>query len=308
VDKNQNFNWVSTPAFSVVFKPRANNYLRLSFSSAVRNPTLTDQYLSLNVGRAILAGNLDGATDLVTLESFNEYRSNFLNLALLDSFDIDPIQPEKVKTFEVGYRTTLFNSFYVDAGYYYNTYHDFIGYQLGLKLSFVPNSSFPDKIQAYRYAANSASKITSQGFSVGTNYYFAQYFQLSGNYNWNRLNTETDDPIVPAFNTPEHKFNLGFSGRDIPLSLGSFKVRKTGFNVNYKWVEGFLFEGSPQFTGYIRSYGLLDAQVNFNIERWNTTLKIGASNILNNVHFETYGGPRLGRLAYVQLLYEWAKK
>src|SRR5690606_3906703 len=49
IDKNQNFNLVSTPAASLVFKPRPNNFLRVSFSSAIRNPTLSDQYLYLNV-------------------------------------------------------------------------------------------------------------------------------------------------------------------------------------------------------------------------------------------------------------------
>ena len=40
-----------------------------SFSSAIRNPTLTNQYLFYNVGRAILIGNLDGFQDRVTVES-----------------------------------------------------------------------------------------------------------------------------------------------------------------------------------------------------------------------------------------------
>ena len=52
VDKNQNFDLLSTPAASIVWTPKQNNYLRLSFSSAIRNPTLTDQYLNLRVGPA----------------------------------------------------------------------------------------------------------------------------------------------------------------------------------------------------------------------------------------------------------------
>jgi outer membrane receptor protein involved in Fe transport len=307
VDKNENFDWISTPAASIVFKPKANNYLRISFSSAIRNPTLTDQYLFLKVGRAILAGNLNGASNLATVESFRTFQKS-LKISDLEYFSIDPVRPEKVKTFELGYRTTLFNKLYVDAGYYYNIYRDFLGYQIGLDVIFRTNSSIPEKITAYRYAANSQEKITSQGVSVGLNYYFGNYYQFNGNYSWNKLNTQTDDPIVPAFNTPEHKFNIGVSGRDMPVNLGFFKMRKTGFNFNYKWVEGFIFEGSPQFTGSIPGYGLLDIQANVKIDKWDTTFKVGASNILNNVHFETYGGPRIGRLAYVQILYEWNKK
>ena len=125
---------------------------------------------------------------------------------------------------------------------------------------------------------------------------------LSGNYSWNRLlKTNEDDPIIPAFNTPKHKFNLGISARD--LDLGGDNT--WGFGFNYKWVQQFVFEGSPQFTGVIPQYGLVDGQVNFNIDKLNTTFKVGASNILKNLHIETYGGPLVGRMAYFSVLYEF---
>jgi outer membrane receptor protein involved in Fe transport len=114
----------------------------------------------------------------------------------------------------------------------------------------------------------------------------------------------TDDPIIPAFNTPEHKYNIGISGREVPLNIGNLKINSFGFSVNYKWVDTFIFEGSPQFTGIIPSYGLLDAQINWKINSIDTVVKVGASNLLNNLVFQTYGGPRIGRLAYISLLFE----
>jgi outer membrane receptor protein involved in Fe transport len=311
VDKNQNFDLLSTPAASVVWSPRKNNYLRVSFSSAIRNPTLTDQYLNLRVGPATLVGNLNGFDSLITIESFNVYRNN--NSVPLDYLKIDPIKPEKVKTLEVGYRTTLFDRLYVDGSYYYNIYNDFIGYNIGLTLPFVRFEIFPgtytyspdyDRLQVFRVASNSAQRVTSQGFAVALNYYFGDYYMLQGNYSWNQLNTIATDPIVPAFNTPEHKFNIGFSGRDIPL----WAKNTLGFNVNYKWIDTFVFEGSPQFTGLIPSYDLLDAQVNVTLPKLNSVVKLGASNVLNNKQFQTYGGPRIGRMAYLSLVYDFRKK
>ncbi len=301
VDKNQNFDWISTPAASLVWNPKENNYLRASFSSAIRNPTLTDQYLLLNVGRAILAGNLNGADSLITLESFNDFRTD-LNRSRLVYFNVAPVRPERVKTFEVGYRTILWNKVYVDAGYYYSIYNDFLGFNIGLTAEFDETSSInlPRRVQAYRYAANSVNQVTTQGFSIGTSYYFADYFQFSGNYSWNRLNSDIDDPIIPAFNTPEHKFNIGLSGRDVVMG----GIRNVGFSINYKWQDGFLFEGSPQFTGFIPSYDLLDAQINWRSPRMGLTFKLGASNVLDNRIFQTYGGPRIGRLGYFSILYE----
>ena len=73
LDKNENFDMVVSPAASLVFTPNLNNTFRISFSSAVRNPTLSDQYLNLDVGRAQLLGNITGYDSLITPESFIKY-------------------------------------------------------------------------------------------------------------------------------------------------------------------------------------------------------------------------------------------
>lgn len=303
LDKNQNFDYLVSPAASLVYTPNADHTLRMSFSSAIRNPTLADQYLFYNVGRAILIGNLDGFNDLITVESFRA-SINSGKIDSLNYFNIDPIRPEKVKTIELGYRTTL-GQLFVDATYYYSFYNDFIGYNLGIDARFDPTTSLPTNVQVYRVAANATDQVTTQGFSLGMNYYFGNYFVANGNYSWNVLNTQTDDPIIPAFNTPEHKFNVGLSGRDIPFKFAGIRLNNFGFNVNYKWVDNFVFEGSPQFTGFIPSYALLDAQVNWRLRDIDTVVKVGASNLLNNLVFQTYGGPRIGRLAYISFLYEF---
>ena len=306
VDKNQNFDWISTPAASVVWKPAENNYLRLSFSSAIRNPTLPDQYFWLDVGPAIFAGSVNGFDSLLTVESFEDFALN-LDADKLRYFDVDPIRPERVKTIEAGYRSILGENLYVDASYYYNIYDDFIGFLVGLDVEF-NEINLPSDVQAFRVTANARDQVTTQGFAIGMNYYFKKFYQISGNYTWSKLNTETDDEIIPAFNTPEHKFNVSLSGRDIPIRIGGFSSDNFGFNINYKWVESFLFEGSPQFTGTVPGFDLLDVQVNYEFEKINTTLKVGASNILENLHIETVGGPLVGRLAYLKLTYQFDKK
>ena len=306
VDKNQNFDWIGTPAASLVYKPTNKDYLRFSFSSAIRNPTLLDQYYWLDVGPAIFAGSVNGFKDLLTIESFEDFALD-LNTSRLRFFDVDPIRPEKVKTLEVGYRTIFGDQLYMDASYYYNIYDSFIGFRVGLDVEF-NELNLPSDVQAFRVSANSDKQVTTQGFAIGMNYYFAQYYQLSGNYTWSKLNTETDDEIIPAFNTPEHKFNVSLSGRNVPIQIGKFRSDNFGFNINYKWIDSFLFEGSPQFTGIVPQYGLLDAQVNYEFPRINTTIKIGASNMLDNLHFETVGGPLVGRLGYIKIDYQFQKK
>jgi iron complex outermembrane receptor protein len=306
-DKNENLDWIQTPAASAVFKPAENTYLRASFSSALRNPTLSDQYLNLNVGPAILAGHIGPVDSLITIESFIN-GLNTLDWDTLEYFSLDPIRPEKVNTIEFGFRTSIGKALFVDAGYYRNQYQHFLGYQLGITTDLdlaSPPPIFPQNTLVYRNSANSKTKVNTQGFSIGLNYFLSETITLNGNYSYNELTkADPNDPIIPAYNTPKNKYNVGVNGRNIQL-LGIGALENVGFGVNYKWVEGFVYEGSPQFTGFVPSYDLLDAQVSVHLDRMNTTIKLGASNLLNNRHFETYGGPHIGSLAYINLLYEF---
>lgn len=321
IDKNQNFNFLVSPAASMIYNVNEKNTLRLSFSSALRNPTLADQYLHYNVGRAILLGNVEGKFEegrdsLASIESLLDYIDYFgvdtLGMETIDWFHVDRLRPERVKTIELGYRGTLFNRLYVDASYYMNWYTDFIGYQYGADAAFANNNQVTNVI-FYRISANSKDKVVTQGFSAGLNYYMKDNITLNGNYTWNKLNKGSDDPLVPAYNTPRNKFNIGVTGYNkktifpTAKSLFSFKPNTLNFSINYKWIEGFLFEGSPQFTGFIDTYNLVDAQISASFTDWNTTIKLGASNLLNNKVYQVYGGPRVGRMAYFSVLYDFIK-
>lgn len=306
MDKNENFDPVFSPALSAVFSPAPDHTFRMTYSTAVRNPTMADQYLYYDVGRAILLGNLNGYDSLVTIDSFNAYKDgrNF-NPSLLDYFNVDPIRPERVQTIEFGYRGMINKKFYVDASYYHSWYSHFIGYVIGIDLVYSTFTGTPISVQPYRISANSSDAVTTQGVNIGVNYYLGNNYVINANYSWNKLNLKgSDDPIIPAFNTPENKVNVGINGRDISI----FGAKFFGFGVNYKWIEGFDYEGSPQFTGPVESYSLLDAQVNYRLAKTNLTFKLGASNLLNNRVYQVYGGPQVGRLAYFSITYDWVNR
>ena len=334
LDKNQNFDAVVSPALSFVYSPNDLRTFRLSFSSAVRNPTLADQYFYYNVGRAILLGNVDGQFEegrdsLVTIESFNNYRSSaslLQGLNQLDYFNIDRIRPEQARTIEAGYRGTHWEKFYFDVSAYHSWYTDFIGFLIGLSADFDPFTGFPvGGVQAYRLAANATSQVRTQGANFGVNYY-RKKMTYAANFSYNQLVSGADDPIIPAFNTPQNKFNVSFTGHDMKIPLTD--KQNLGFGINYKFIEGFAFTGSPQFTGRIPSYDMVDAQVNVKFPKQHLTVKVGGSNLFglvplfdervpdderldrmwNNDVYMVFGGPRVGRLAYIQLIYDLDKR
>lgn len=321
LDKNQNFPFLVSPALSFVYLPSKDHTIRAGFSSAIRNPTLADQYLHYDVGRAILIGNLKGFNDLIDVDSFVDYLNGGRQDSLLSYFDVAPIQPEKVKTVELGYRGFFFGRLYADISHYVSVYDDFIGYQLGVESQFDTILGLPFGTQVYRVSANSSTQVITAGSSIGLSYYFQNKYTVTGNYSWNRLfKTDVNDPIIPAFNTPEHKFNVGFSARD----LGRAKLGHFGFSMNYKWIQGFLYEGSPQFTGIVPTYDMFDAQVSYRIPSNFITFKLGVSNLFglqplfkdgnakerfsnafNNANSQVYGGPKVGRMSYLSILFEW---
>ena len=303
LDKNQNFNYLWSQAVTAVYVKK-DNVFRFSISTALRNPTLTDQYINLNVGRATLLGNLHGFDSLVTVGSL-VYALNTGQQKNLEYFNVAAVKPERVQTIEFGYRTTLSKKLFLDISYYYSWYYDFLGYKIGAKVDWPGFSPFVNSVNVYRITTNSKDMVTTQGFTIGANYFYKKYLGFAVNYSYNKLDRQgSNDPLIPAFNTPTHKYNLGINGRDIISSFGDFKLVNWGYGINWKWQEGFLYEGSPQFTGNVPSYGMLDAQFNKGFNENKITLKIGASNLLDNKVIQVYGGPAIGRMIYISVLFD----
>ncbi len=298
LDKNENFDYLFSPAISAVYNINENHLVRFSATAAIRNPTLQDQYLNYNVGTATLKGSLNGYDSLVTIDSFRDFITD-LDEDTLDYFNVAEIRPEKVKTIEFGYRGSIHNKWYIDASTFYSHYTDFIGFEIGLDMDL--SFGFPTNLEVLRLSSNASSTVQTTGFNLGLNHYFSNTFTFMGNYSWNKIVTGKNDPIVPAFNTPEHKFNLSANARN-------FSWRKNGMKnwsatISHKWVEGFNFEGSPQFTGMIDNYSSTDFQLSYFYKKWHSSFKFGANNLLNDKHYEIYGGPLIGRLVYLSMKY-----
>ena len=302
-DDHQNFDPFFTPALSAVISPSSTDNIRLTYTQARRNPTLQDQYLLYDIGVARLKGNINGS-QVISLENYFDQENGYLATGVPIIDEIAPVKPERVQTAEVGYKGIVLGALYVDASYYISKYNDFLGYIIAFEFQDSTLNSFGTydynvDTKPTRFAANSVSSVYTQGFSLGLNYYFPQYFSIAANYTFSELTeSDKDDPLIPFFNTPKHKGNI---------SLGMRGYKNFGANVTYRVVQGFDYFGSPQFSGPIPAYGLVDAQINYEIPDYNLTFKLGASNILNNLHFEAYGAPFIGRLAYFSVNYGFNK-
>ena len=301
LDQFQNFSSAFSPRASAVYSAGADKdqNFRLSYSRAFRAPTQNDQYLKLDVGRAILLGNVRGGFQgyLPTATGLAPYRSDALRL-------------EEVNTVEIGYRAQLGQKLYVDADYFYNTYDNFIGLQ-----NFIGNTDgsqpspaqlaaaapfrFQNPAQPTRViqiAANVDQRVQSQGAGLTLSYVASPELTLAGNYSFNDLITsEFRAGTLSFFNTPRHKFNLGLDG----LALD----RRLSYNLNYRWADSFLYE-STFATGTVPVAQTVDAQLGYALKALHTTLQAGVTNLFDSNNLQVYGAPQYGRLGYFGLLFD----
>jgi outer membrane receptor protein involved in Fe transport len=307
-DKNQNFKPQVSPRLSAVYTFRTHNF-RVAAQSAFRSPTLQNQYILLDLGPITLSGNLDGWENLYTLASVEDFQDHYdstfeIDPTRLQTITLAPLKQEQIKSLEVGYRTILGERLFIDLSGYYSIYSNFIGDvrvvnplngavagEESGENALLTNSSSNQTYQVYQIPTNASENVTSYGGTLAMSYYFGKGISATANYTLSILDTAgVTDPIIPGFNTPKHKFNIGLTGRNVWKGLG--------FGANFKWVDNFYWQSSFG-DGPVPSYSMLDAQVSYDVKTWKSVFRLGASNLLGNYHVEAYGSPTIGRIAYL---------
>lgn len=319
-DKNENFDGQFNPRVSAVVNTVENQNLRVSYQTGFRNPTTQGQYIDLNVITARLLGGLPHLAqkyniteNAFTLESVENFTRELLagNPAaatlLVPYTSFEPVKPEQIQTFEVGYKGLLGTNLYFDVAYYYNIYNDFIAQTLIRKAAgpFTGNPANDQAVAAsllsgdasntYQIYTNVEEEVESHGAVVGFDYNLPSNFKVGANYNWNKLITEQEEQFVFSYNTPEHKINIYLANRDLINSLG--------FKVNWRWQDEFEWVSSFA-DGIVPAVSTLDVQLSYKVTNLNTIIKFGGSNVTNNRHFLSYGGPNLGAIYYVSFTFD----
>jgi len=310
IDKSQNFKVQFSPRISAIATFKDHSF-RVSYQQAFRTPTLQNQYISLDLGAIQLLGNLHGATGY-DFQSVKDFRSNYENTlevdpTILKSIKLNPLKPEQVNSVEVGYRGVVAKKLYIDVSAYFNRYFNFIGdlryYKTTVDSADAGSEAGTNAIltgyyQLIQMPVNAQQKVDAYGASIGLNYYIWKSLIGSFNYTYSDINTKNlKDPIIPGFNTPKHKFNIGLSAQRIWKGLG--------FGVNFKWVSKYNWE-STFGDGVVPSYHTMDMQVSYEFPRW-FMLQVGGSNIYNKKRIEAYGSPQIGGLVYASMTFDLSR-
>lgn len=321
-DKNENFDGQISPRIAAVFTAGANRQhnIRASFQTGFRNPSTQNQFIFFPTGQ----GNLVGSTEAnakrygihnggaYTNASYNAFIGSILagapNPGLLVERNLDYIQPEQLKAYEIGYKGLLSPKFLMDFNVYYNVYNDFITQEtVRAKTSTTHRGTVLPGVQqilagqatsatAWRPYINAEEEVTSLGMGLGLAYQLPKGYSLYGNYVYSTFDVENPGPGFEAgFNMPEHKVVVG---------LGNRKAFKNfGFDVNYRWQSEFEWENSFAF-GTIPAFGVLNLQASYTLPKLKTVIKAGGTNAFGNDYRTNTGGPFVGQMYYVSLTFD----
>jgi iron complex outermembrane recepter protein len=329
-DKNENFEGQFSPRVSGVYRVAKNHNIRASYQTGFRIPTTQGQFIDLDIISARLLGGLNWANEKYNLTqnaftgpsvaaysnavfdqgSTGQAINDSANLALLIPFTTwKEVKPERVKSFEIGYKSLVNNRLLIDVAYYFSWYTDFISQVRIRQAEFLEDSAGNPTGQlnyatllngtsenSYQYYTNVESGVSAHGLVFGISYNFNKGYVLGGNYNFNQLREDLSaQGFLSEFNTPENKFNLSFSNRKL--------TKKLGFGINYRWQDAFLWESSFA-VGNVPQYYSLDAFITYSVPRTKTTIKLGASNLTNNKYFQSKGGPDVMGIYYITITYD----
>jgi iron complex outermembrane recepter protein len=224
------------------------------------------------------------------------------NRNVLQVANLPVMQPESINSFEVGYKSVLFdNKVVVDFDAYHNLYQGFLG-QVEVA---VPSSGKVEsdaavldmltrsKQNRYRVFTNAKNDYSSYGSSLGLTYNFYKKFSISGNANFNKLSKNPNpDIFLTSFNTAKWITNLSFSNREV--------IKNVGFNIVWKWQDRIFWE-STLANGEVPAYSTIDAQVSVKLPKLKSSVKLGGTNILNHRYYQFAAGPTIGALYYVAI-------
>ncbi|MDO6743030.1 TonB-dependent receptor [Tenacibaculum soleae] len=314
-DKSKNFDGDFSPRIALNYSIKENKILRISYQTGFRTPSTIEQYLGLRSGPdSFLIGtsqenidrfsaqvlNSNGTTSEITGADVFE-KAFVLGAGGFVSVDPTPIKPEKVSSYELGYRSIVnlsdTNILELDVNGYYNQYDNFVA----TKNVLVPNygnsimigaDGKPFDATGFAINSNTTANVESYGIGIGLNTKVFKAFNLGLNYTLSKLvfDQEEDLEFQPGFNTPEHQVKLMFGNDNL--------FNNFGFNINARWQNEFLWQ-SAFLSGNVESRTVLDAQMNYRISSLKSVIKVGGTNLTTKEYVVAPGSGLIGSMYYI---------
>ncbi len=330
LDRQDQYDPNISPRIAVVYMPdeERQHAFRIAYQTGFRNPTTQDLYIGLDLGFATLVGGspnnwdryseerLDNQGQTYTLTGRDAYENSYTveslqkflqtgNPADLKAADVQPVGPEQIQSFEVGYRGPITdNGWTVDAVFYSNRYNNFI---VGQSVIAIPSSyGNVHDMTGLNALAKSAYKpmgtftnidapIRSFGFDLNLSKTFNGYrFNFIYDYTKMNFNKNKYPGFKTYFNTPENSFKVMLSNTNVKNNFG--------FSLAYKYMGEYYWESSFA-DDKVPAHSTVDAMVSYQLPQYNMIFKLGGTNIFGPDYKVAPGTGRVGSIFYFSLLY-----
>ena len=298
-DSHENYDAQFSPKAGLVVRPAQGQNLRVTYNRAFKSPTILQTNFHIPDWNAIttIYGNTRGFTIRRpdgTL--FREYA---------------PLEPEENTTWEFGYKGVLADRVFIDVAHYRSEYENFlsplavIGDPLGAGLAGQPvgqqvwaydadgnriNNTLGNPALMLTYYNLGRAKL--QGTDAGINVVVSPKVNVRGTMSLIAIRdteVERGREESTALNSPEFKFSLGAGFQDFGRLTGGFTVRH---------VDRYYFRSGVN-RGHVPEFTTLDASLGYRLDRYNTTLNLGVSNLFACGGRITYADTDLLRRAIV---------
>ncbi|PZV83209.1 TonB-dependent receptor-like protein [Algoriphagus aquaeductus] len=234
----------------------------------------------------------------------------------LTTFQLTQFRPEKVKSFEIGYKGLYSNRLLIDAYAYFNRFENFIGGQVLIQ-DRNPNPQNPASAlginllsantrNVYSIPVNRTEIIKSWGWALGADYKLPKNYSIGGNVSFNTLSNLdelAETGFQPAFNTPEYRYVINFANREF--------VKNLGFAFSYRWQGEFVWQSSfvapavsSQQLSVMPAFGTFDAQFSYKLKSLKSIIKVGGTNLFNDGYRQAWGNPTVGSMYFVSLTFD----
>ncbi|MGK7390727.1 MAG: TonB-dependent receptor [Candidatus Cyclobacteriaceae bacterium M2_1C_046] len=332
VDKHELYETQFSPRLALTARAGEGNF-RISYSRAYAAPSIQFlQFLYPFPGGALI-GSGEGLT-------VREYSQSLVTgqFTYGDTRVIDPLQPEKVQTYEFGYKGDLTSNLSVDFTAWTSKSRDFISPAVALFAVDLPTLSIngeqilmkgdtelPADYGYLHLTYLNYGEVNSYGGDIGLNYSLNKNISIGGKYMYfNSDITDEDkfeyDPALqnlsPAtraslrtLNAPNHRANFNVSAFDL-------LNKKFSASLNVRWVPEYDFRSGQQIataegagtreSGFLYNHGPLGGFTTVDLAagyKISDTFHFGTSvtNLFNVDQREFVGSPMIGRLIMAEM-------
>jgi iron complex outermembrane receptor protein len=308
-----------SPKGSLVFSANPNHTFRVTYNEAFQVPNYSEFFLRVPAGAPITAfAPLEAALAPVLGGRTLGLRSIPI-LALGNS----ALEVEEIRSYEVGYNGIFGSKLFLTIDYYQSEIENFVtdllpgvnpafrGYtppaflpapvaaqvlgtlRAGLGPNFVGLTDLNGQPSLVLSYANSGV-VDTEGVDVAFNYYATNRFVVDFSYSWFDFEVKQQnerDQLLP--NAPENKYSAGVS----------YNADRWSGSLKYRWVDDFPWAAGV-FVGNVPSYNVVDLGLLFEIsENWQVGVDV--SNLLDDEHWESFGGDLLSRRALGWVSFGW---